>query len=52
MLIALLVVAAAGTIIGCGGGGYFGHSTQSYTVTVTAVSGPDTHTADVTLTVE
>ncbi len=52
MLIALLALAAAGAISGCGGGGLFNHSTKSYTVTVTAVSGPDTHTTDVTLTVQ
>lgn len=52
MLIALLALAAAGTLTGCGGGGFFGHTTKSYTVSVTAVSGPDTHTANVTLTVQ
>ncbi len=48
----LLSLAAASAISGCGGGGFFGHVTQSSTVTVTAVSGPDTHTATVTLTVQ
>ena len=52
MLILLLALVAAGAIAGCGGGGYFGHSTNTYTVTVTAVSGPDTHTTAVTLTVQ
>jgi sugar lactone lactonase YvrE len=52
LLVALLALAVVGTLVGCGGGGFFGHSTRSYTVTVTAVSGPDTHTANVTLTVQ
>jgi hypothetical protein len=52
LLIALLALAAVGAIAGCGGGGFFGHTTQSYTVTVTAVSGPNTHTTNVTLTVQ
>ena len=51
-LMALLALAAASTLTACGGGGFFSHGTQSYTVTVTAVSGPDTHTATVTLTVQ
>ena len=52
ILIALLALAAVGAVTGCGGGGFFSHNTTSYTVTVTAVSGPDTHTAVVTLTVQ
>jgi len=52
MLIALLALAAAGAVTGCGGGGFFSHATNSYTVTITAVSGPETHTAVVTLTVQ
>ena len=51
LLIALLALAAACAITGCSGG-YFGHSPQSYTVTVTAVSGPASHSTNVTLTVE
>jgi Bacterial Ig-like domain (group 3)/MBG domain (YGX type) len=51
-LLLLLALGAAGAIVGCGGGGFFGHTTKSYTVTVTAVSGPDTHTTDLTLTVQ
>jgi Bacterial Ig-like domain (group 3)/MBG domain (YGX type)/NHL repeat len=51
-LVLLLALAGVSAIAGCGGGGFFGHTTQSYTVTVTAVSGPDTHTATVTLTVQ
>jgi len=52
MLIALLALAAVGAVTGCGGGGFFSHETTSYTVTITAVSGPETHTAVVTLTVQ
>jgi sugar lactone lactonase YvrE len=51
-LIALLALAAASALTACGGGGFFTHATESYTVTVTAVSGPDTHTVDVTLIVQ
>ena len=51
-LIALLALAAAVAVTGCGAGGFFGHSTQSYTLTVTGVSGPDTHSTNVTLTVQ
>jgi sugar lactone lactonase YvrE len=51
-LVLLLALGAAGAIAGCGGGGFFGHTTKSYTVTVTAVSGPDTHTTNLTLTVQ
>ena len=52
LMIALAALAVIGTVAGCGGGGFFLHSTKSYTVTVTAVSGPDTHTTNVTLTVQ
>lgn len=53
LIVLLALAAAAGTITGCGGdGGFFAHPIQSYTVTVTAVSGPNTHTANVTLTVQ
>jgi hypothetical protein len=51
-LLALLALAAASALTACGGGGFFSHTTESYTVTVTAVSGADTHTVDVTLTVQ
>jgi sugar lactone lactonase YvrE len=52
MMIAVLALVAMSTLTGCGGGGFFSHATNTYTVTVTAVSGPDTHTTDVTLTVQ
>jgi hypothetical protein len=52
LLIALLALSAVGALAGCGGGGFSGHGTQTYTVTVTAVSGPDTHSTNVTLTIQ
>jgi H+/gluconate symporter-like permease len=51
-LLTLLVLAGLSMLAGCGGGGYFSHPANSYTVTVTAVCGPDTHTTNVTLTVQ
>ena len=51
-LLALLMLAGLSALAGCGGGGFFGHATNTYTVTVTAVSGPDTHTTNVSLTVQ
>ncbi len=52
----LILTIALGTLFGalsgCGGGGFFGHGTGSYTVTVTANNGPDTHTTNVTLVVK
>ena len=52
LLASLLALAVVATLSGCGGGGFFSHSTQSYTVTVTAIGGPDTHTTTVTLNVQ
>ena len=52
LLIALLALAVVSAISGCGGGGFFGQSPAAYTVTVTAVSGPATHSSTVTLTVQ
>lgn len=52
-LLIVLALVLMGTVSACGGGGgFFGHPTDSYTVTVTAVSGPNTHTSTVTLTVQ
>jgi hypothetical protein len=51
-LLALLMLAGLSALAGCGGGGFFGHSSSTYTVTVTAVCGPDTHTTNVSLTVQ
>ncbi len=52
VLIAVLALAVFGVIAGCGGGGFFSHPSQSYTVTVTAVSGPNSHSTNLTLTVQ
>lgn len=52
LLLWLIVFATLGAVSGCGGGGFFGQAPASYTVTVTAVSGPNTHTSNVTLTVQ
>jgi hypothetical protein len=52
LLLALLVLGIVASVTGCGGGGFFSHRTESATVTVTAVCGPDTHTTSVTLTVQ
>ncbi len=52
LLLLLLALAILGAVSGCGGGGFFGQTNQSYTVTVTAVSGPNTHSSTVTLTVQ
>jgi hypothetical protein len=51
-LLVLLALGAVGVLSGCGAGGYFSHPNGAYTVTVTAVSGPNTHTTNVTLTVQ
>jgi hypothetical protein len=52
LLLALLALVLTGAVTGCGGGGFFSHTTTHYTVTVTAVSGPDTHTISVNVTVQ
>ncbi len=52
LAVLLLVLSAVAGLSGCGGGGFFGHSTETYTVTVTATGGPDTHSTTVTLTVQ
>jgi hypothetical protein len=49
---ALFLLALASTLAGCGDGGFFSHGSRSSTVTVTAVSGPNTQTTNVTLTVQ
>jgi hypothetical protein len=51
-LIVVLALAVLSTLAGCGGGGFFSHTTTAYTVTVTAVCGPGTHSTTVTLTVQ
>jgi sugar lactone lactonase YvrE len=52
VLLSLLALAALGAISGCGAGGFFSHGAGSHTVTVTATSGPGTHTTSVTLIVQ
>jgi sugar lactone lactonase YvrE len=47
-LLALLALAGLTALAGCGGG-YFAHPVQSYSVTVTAVSGSSSHSTSVTL---
>jgi len=51
-LLALLLMAGLSVLAGCGGGGFFSHPTQNYTVTVTAANGINTHSTNVTLTVQ
>jgi sugar lactone lactonase YvrE len=51
-LLALLLMAGLSVLAGCGGGGFFGHPAQSYTVTVTAANGINTRSTNVTLTVQ
>lgn len=52
VLLFTLALGLIGACSGCGGGGFFDHTNNSYTVTVTAVSGPDTHTTNLTLTLQ
>jgi hypothetical protein len=51
LLLALLALMVAGSVTGCGGG-YFAHPVQSYSVTITATSGPFTHTNIINVTLE
>jgi hypothetical protein len=52
LLMGLLALALLGSVVGCGGTGFFNHGNSIYTITVTATSGPTTHTTNVTLTVQ
>lgn len=52
LVVLLVSLVVSTTLVACGGGGFFGHSTQTYTVTVTAVSGSSTHSTNVILTVQ
>lgn len=52
LFVVLLALGVIGVLSGCGAGGYFAHTTTSYPVTITAVSGATTHTTNVTLTVQ
>jgi hypothetical protein len=51
-LVVLGALGAIGLLSGCGAGGFFSHATGGYTVKVTAVSGPNTHNTNVTLTLQ
>jgi hypothetical protein len=48
----LLALASLGTLSGCGTGGYFSQTEQTYTITVTGTSGSLIRSTTVTLTVE
>jgi hypothetical protein len=52
LLLVLLLTGVLGTLTGCGAGGFFGTSPQSYNIVVTATSGSVSHTQSVTLTVQ
>ncbi len=52
LLLVLLVTGVLGTLTGCGAGGFFGTSPQTYNIVVTATSGSVSHTQSVTLTVQ
>ncbi|MDR3736498.1 MAG: Ig-like domain repeat protein [Acidobacteriaceae bacterium] len=48
----LLLAGMVGSLAGCGGGGFFGTSPQTYNIVVTATSGSISHTQSVTLIVQ
>jgi sugar lactone lactonase YvrE len=48
----MLTLTALGAVSGCGAGGYFSQSQQTYIITVTGTSGSLVHSTSVTLTVE
>jgi hypothetical protein len=52
LLLGLASLAAATTLMGCGGGFGFSQPSQTYTLTVTGTSGSDTHSTTVQLTVQ
>jgi hypothetical protein len=52
LLLVLLLTGLAGTLAGCGSGGFFGTEQQSYNIVVTATSGSVSHTQSVTLIVQ
>jgi len=52
IFIALLALAVLGSLAGCGDAGFFNHANRTYTITVTATSGPNTHTTNVALSVQ
>lgn len=50
--IALFAAALLGALAGCGGGGFFSHSSQTSRITISAAGGPVTHSTTITLTVQ
>jgi hypothetical protein len=52
LLLWLVALASLGAVTGCGAGGYFSQTEQTYTITVTGTSGSLVHSTTVTLTVE
>ena len=48
----LVALASFGAVSGCGEGGYFSQTEQTYTITVTGTSGSLVRSTTVTLTVE
>ncbi len=52
LALVLLLSGIVGMLAGCGSGGFFGTSPQTYPVVVTATSGPVSHSQDVTLIVQ
>ena len=52
LLLVLLLTGVLGTLTGCGSGGFFGTSQQTYNIVVTATSGSVSHTQGVTLIVQ
>jgi sugar lactone lactonase YvrE len=48
----LMALVSFGAVSGCGGGGYFSQTEQTYTITVTGTSGSAVRSTTVTLTVE
>jgi len=52
LMLVLLLAGMMGTLAGCGAGGFFGTSQQSYNIVVTATSGTISHSQSVTLIVQ
>jgi hypothetical protein len=48
----LVALGSLGAMSGCGAGGYFSQSEQTYTITITGTSGTLVHSTTVALTVE
>ena len=52
LMLVLLLAGMVGTLAGCGAGGFFGTSDQTYNIVVTATSGTISHSQSVTLIVQ